>query len=136
MADYYSILAQAVGVLDPNTADTRGQLYNRARSAMISKLEDAMPPFSGADIAAAKIAFESAVAKVEAEAVLRYIAASSVREAPASNSDSEGGRAERSPATSSPPARETWLTDVLERTSDGVDDGHSHAPKRARGGDA
>jgi hypothetical protein len=40
MADYYSILAQAVNALDPNTGMARQQLYQRARSAMISELEN------------------------------------------------------------------------------------------------
>jgi hypothetical protein len=49
MADYYSILAKAVEALDPNTAAARQQLYDRARAAIIAKLERAMPPFDGAD---------------------------------------------------------------------------------------
>ena len=84
MADYHSILAQAVSALEPNTPSTRRELYDRARSAMISKLEAAMPPFDGADIAAAKINFESAVARLEAEVVLRNIIAPSTCEAPPS----------------------------------------------------
>jgi hypothetical protein len=64
MADFYSILAQAVGALDPSTAVARRQLYDRARSAMISKLEAEMPPFHRADVALMKIAFESAVVEL------------------------------------------------------------------------
>ena len=48
MADYYSnysILAEAVNALDPNTGMSRQQLYQRARSAMISELENVYPPF-------------------------------------------------------------------------------------------
>jgi hypothetical protein len=45
MADYYSILAKAVNALDPNTGMSRQQLYQRARSAMISELENVYPPF-------------------------------------------------------------------------------------------
>jgi hypothetical protein len=74
MADYYSIRARAVSALDLSTADTRGQLYDRARSAMILKLLAAMPPFDGADVAVANIAFETAVARVEAEAIERDVA--------------------------------------------------------------
>ena len=40
MADYYSILAQAVNALDPNTGMARQQLYQRARFAMILELEN------------------------------------------------------------------------------------------------
>jgi hypothetical protein len=70
MADYYSILAKAVEALDPNTALARHQLSERARAAMISKLEgDAAIP--GSAVAAARIALESGIARVEAEAIHR-----------------------------------------------------------------
>jgi hypothetical protein len=136
MADYHSILAEAVGALNPNTAGARRQLYDRARSAMNSKLEAAMPPFYGADVAAAKIAFETAVARVEAEAVERAVASAAAVGAPPLSPDSEGARAEHGVANSRAPIRETWLTDMLERASDGADDGQSYAPKRARSSDA
>ena len=71
MADYCSILAKAVDALDPNTGAARRELYDRARAAMFTNIERAMPPFDGADVAAAKVALESAIAKVEAEAVRR-----------------------------------------------------------------
>jgi hypothetical protein len=71
MADYYSILANAVGRLDPNTGMARQQLYQRARSAMISELENVYPPFRRSEIATAEIALESAIEKAEAEAVRR-----------------------------------------------------------------
>jgi hypothetical protein len=138
MADFYSILAQAVSALDPSTADTRGQLYDRARSAMTSKLEAATPPFPGADVAAAKIAFESAVARVEADALEREDATAAAVGAPPLSPDKEAGgtRIERRATNSGASARETWLTDLLERASDGADDGQSYAPKRAPGADA
>jgi hypothetical protein len=132
MADFYTILAQAVRVLDQSTADTRGPLYDRARSAMISKLEAASPPFPGADVAAAKIAFESAVARVEAEAVERDVASAAAVGAPPPRPD--GTRAEHGVASSRAPARDTWLTDLLERASDGAHGGQSYAPNRARDG--
>jgi hypothetical protein len=134
MADYYSILAQAVGALEPNTAMARRQLYDRGRSAMVSKLQAAMPPFPGADIAAAKIAFESAVARVEAEALERN-APTPAKEAPPLSPDSEAGgrRLERGATRSgASTGRDTWLTDLLERASDGADNGQSYAPRRAR----
>jgi hypothetical protein len=71
MADYYSILAQAVNMLDPNTGMARQQLYQRARSAMISELENIYPPFRRSEIATAEIALESAIEKAEVEAVRR-----------------------------------------------------------------
>jgi hypothetical protein len=58
-----------VNALEPSTEGARRRLYDRARSAMISKLEAAVPPFDCADVAMAKVAFESAVARVDADAV-------------------------------------------------------------------
>jgi hypothetical protein len=49
----------------------RQQLYQRARSAMISELENVYPPFRRSEIAAAEIALESAIEEAEAEAVRR-----------------------------------------------------------------
>jgi hypothetical protein len=66
MADYYSILAKAVNALDPNTGMARQQLYQRARSAMISELENVYPPFRRSEITTAEIALESAIEKAEA----------------------------------------------------------------------
>jgi hypothetical protein len=134
VADFYTILAQAVRVLDQSTADTRGQLYDRARSAMTAKLEAAAPPFPGADVAAAKIAFESAVARVEAEAMEGEAAAAAAVGAPSLSPDTEGMCADPRLASLRAPARETWLTDLLERASDGAAEGRSYAPKRARDG--
>ena len=73
MADYYSILAQAVNALDPNTGMARQQLYQQARAAMISELENLYPPFRRSEIATAEIALESAIEKAEAEAVRRSL---------------------------------------------------------------
>ena len=71
MADYYLILAKAVSVLEPNTGRARQQLYDRARSAVITEMERAYPPFHGSEVAAAKQALENAIEMVEAEAVRR-----------------------------------------------------------------
>jgi hypothetical protein len=71
MADYYSILAHAVNALDLNTRMARQQLYQRARSALISELENVYPPFRRSEIATAEIALESAIEKAEVEAVRR-----------------------------------------------------------------
>jgi hypothetical protein len=71
MADYYSILAKAVNRLESNTGMARQQLYQRARSAMISELDNVYPPFRRSEIAVAEIALESAIEKAEAEAVRR-----------------------------------------------------------------
>jgi hypothetical protein len=137
MADYHSILAEAVGALNPNTAGARRQLYDRARSAMNSKLEAAMPPFYGADVAAAKIAFETAVARVEAEAVERAVASAAAVGAPPLSPDREAGgtREERRVASSEAPTRDSCVSEALERASYGADAEQYFAPRRARGDD-
>ena len=73
MADYYSILTNAINALDPNTGMARQQLYQRARFAMISELETVYPPFRRSEIATAEIALESAIEKAEVEAVRRSL---------------------------------------------------------------
>jgi hypothetical protein len=37
MGDYYTIMAKAVGALDPNTGDARLLLYERARAALVAE---------------------------------------------------------------------------------------------------
>ena len=63
MADYYSILARAVRGLDPNTS-----LYRRARSALISEMQNAEPPIPRSEIMVARMALEAAIEELEADA--------------------------------------------------------------------
>jgi hypothetical protein len=70
MADYHSIIAEAVGALDLNTEKARRRLYERARAALRSKMHSAYPPFHRSEIAAAEMSLEMAIEAVEAEAVL------------------------------------------------------------------
>ena len=44
MADYYPLLSKAVAGLEPNTADTRQGIYERARSALTRQLASMDPP--------------------------------------------------------------------------------------------
>jgi hypothetical protein len=70
MADYYSILARAVGGLDPNTPAARRRLYDRARSALLSEMQNAYPPIPHSDIINAQMALDTAIGQLEAEAAL------------------------------------------------------------------
>jgi hypothetical protein len=68
MADYYSIIANAVSALDWNTRDARRQLYERARTALITQMRGTTPALDQSDILAARISLEEAIGRVEAEA--------------------------------------------------------------------
>jgi hypothetical protein len=68
MADFYSVVAGGVGALDRNTRRARRQLYERARTALLSKMHAADPPISKSAIMAAQMCLEAAIEKVEAEA--------------------------------------------------------------------
>jgi hypothetical protein len=68
MADYYSILARAVRDLDPNTSVARRRLYGRARSALISEMQNAEPPIPRSEIMVAQMALEAAIEELEADA--------------------------------------------------------------------
>jgi hypothetical protein len=71
--------------LDLNTEKARRRLYERARTALLSRMHGAYPPFHRSDIAAAELSLEMAIEAVEAEAVgkqnakLATLASSSLR---------------------------------------------------------
>jgi hypothetical protein len=70
MADYYSILARAITGLDPNSPAARRRLYDRARSALLSEMQNAYPPIPRFEIINAQIALDTAIGQVEADAGL------------------------------------------------------------------
>jgi hypothetical protein len=94
---------------------------------MVSTLETAKPPFGGAEVAAAKIAFESAVVRVEAAAVQRNSVVAVGNEAPPLSPDGQPVGVHL--RVESFPVRDTWLTDLLKRASVSADDGKSFAPR-------
>jgi hypothetical protein len=138
MADYYTILAKAVDTLDPNTA--RARLYDRARSTM---LQSTVPPICAVDAAIAKIALEAAITKVEAESVHRNSPASTATAPPLSPScelasspnERAASLASDGRPTGTKSGRHNWLTEVLERASNGAGDERSIASGRTRGDD-
>ncbi|HKS85666.1 MAG TPA: hypothetical protein VJR71_09300 [Pseudolabrys sp.] len=71
MADYYPLIARAVGGLDRNTGENRRALYDRARSALVSQLRGVEPALNETDITRERLALEEAIRKVEAEAAKR-----------------------------------------------------------------
>jgi hypothetical protein len=67
MADYYPVLTRAVAALDPNTAETRRAVYERARQAIVKQLRSYDPPLSESEITKERLGLEEAVRKIEAE---------------------------------------------------------------------
>jgi hypothetical protein len=68
MSDYYTMMAKAVGALDPNTGDARRLLYERARAVLVAELRGADPALDPSDIMAAQMLLELAIGEVEADA--------------------------------------------------------------------
>jgi len=69
MADYYPLIARAVGGLDKNTGENRRTLYDRARAALVAQLRSSVPPLQESEITRERLALEEAVRRVEAEAM-------------------------------------------------------------------
>jgi hypothetical protein len=67
MADYYTIIAKAVGGLDPNTGEARRRLYDRARVALVAEMRSARNALDECDILAAQRSLEEAIGKIEAD---------------------------------------------------------------------
>jgi hypothetical protein len=76
MVDYYSLIAKAVGTLDLNTEKARRRVYERARTALHSRMHGAYPPFHQSQIAAAELSLQMAIDAVEAEAMVEQNAKS------------------------------------------------------------
>jgi hypothetical protein len=67
VADYYSLVAKAVGALNPNTAEARRKVYDRARAALLSELQKSVPAWDRSEIMAEQLFLELAIGEVEAE---------------------------------------------------------------------
>src|SRR5665647_1600528 len=71
MADYYPLIARAVGGLEKNTGENRRVLYERARTALVNQLRGVEPALEESDITRERLALEESIRKVEAEASKR-----------------------------------------------------------------
>jgi hypothetical protein len=67
MADYYSLVAKAVGALDQNIPEARRKIYDRARTALLSEVQKLLPPWDQSEIMAEQLLLELAIGEVEAE---------------------------------------------------------------------
>jgi hypothetical protein len=68
VADYYALIAQAVGGLDRNTGKARRAIYERARATQVTEHRAIQPPLSESMIAKERLALENAIRKVETDA--------------------------------------------------------------------
>jgi hypothetical protein len=81
LADYYPTIFHAVSRLEPNTTETRGKIYDRARAAMLLQLRSVIPSLTESKIGREQLALEEAIRKVETESLrhLRAPTQSSIR---------------------------------------------------------
>lgn len=102
MTDYYFLLLRAVTALPQSTPEARQEIYQRARSALISQLQNAQPPVTESYIADQERALDEAVSRIEARASKRPVLLSSARQ-----QINRAAQADRG----------SWLTDLLARAS-------------------
>ena len=67
MAEYYPLLAKAVGSLPNSTPETRRVVYERARKALIGQLRTLHPPVPEEDIERESVELDRAVQRLERE---------------------------------------------------------------------
>lgn len=67
MADYYPLIARAIGGLPDKSGEARKAVYERARRALLAQLRAVDPPLSEPDIQREQQALEDSIARVEAD---------------------------------------------------------------------
>jgi hypothetical protein len=67
MAEYYPLIARAVGGLEDKSGEKRRALYERARAALTAQLRGADPPLDESQITHERLALEEAIRRVEAD---------------------------------------------------------------------
>ena len=65
MADYYVILKRAVDGLPENSREKRQAIYDKARKALLTQLQNMDPPLAPGDISKQRMSLEEAVRSVE-----------------------------------------------------------------------
>ena len=66
-SNYYSTIARAISGLPSKTEETRGAVYELARTALQKRLSALDPPISESDLAIERFALEAAIQRVETE---------------------------------------------------------------------
>jgi len=67
MADYYPLIARAVDGIPEGTPESRGAVYERARTALMQQLRSLDPPLSEEDIERERVSLDEAIGRVEAD---------------------------------------------------------------------
>jgi hypothetical protein len=67
MTDYYSVIVGAVAGLKPSTRQSRRSIYDRELAILLAQLSEVRPAMSKFDLTRARLEFEAAVRKFEAE---------------------------------------------------------------------
>ena len=67
MAEYYTVLKRAIAGIDPNVAEARRAVYDKARNALIGQLKAVDPPLTTAEISRQRLELEEAIRRVERE---------------------------------------------------------------------
>jgi hypothetical protein len=65
MADYYPLLARALDAAPEKTPEARGQVFDRARKALLTQLSSLDPPLGSAEIEREKASLDSAITRAE-----------------------------------------------------------------------
>jgi hypothetical protein len=69
MANYYPLIARAVGSLNPNTPEQRRALYDRAHKTLVDQLRIKDPTLTQTDVKAESAALDAAIQRVERDFV-------------------------------------------------------------------
>jgi hypothetical protein len=109
MAEYYPLLARAVTRLTTSTPETRREVYERARKALIGQLRGLQPPVAEADVQRENQALDDAIAQLEKELAGQSAAPAAQTAAPKAASR-EPPKAPVRPAPSVPPPRREGAT--------------------------
>ncbi len=79
MADYFSVIKRTIDTLEPNTREARRALYERARTALLDRLQAAEPRLPMSVFEAEQASLEAAIERVEAQHSQRRPAGASRR---------------------------------------------------------
>lgn len=102
MAEYYPLLAKAVGSLPNSTPESRRVVYERARKALIGQLRTLHPPVPNEDIDRESVKLDRAIARIEDELAGSAPPPTADIEPPKTTSAGEGSSAKPPPSTQKP----------------------------------